>query len=60
MTIRGEQFYKKAALLYFMRRTNTPHSSLLAPNWREELSSSIKGRPDPRANPEPDSLHLFL
>ena len=43
-----------------MRRTNTPHSSLLAPNWREELSSSIHGRPAPRANLEPDSLHLFL
>ena len=50
-----------------MRRTNTPHSSLLtphssllAPNWREELSSSIHGRPAPRVHPEPDSLHLFL
>ena len=31
-----------------MRRTNTPHSSLLAPNWREELSSSIHGRPAPK------------
>ena len=42
-----------AALLIFMRRTNTPHSSLLTPNWREELSSAIKGRPAPWANPEP-------
>ena len=56
MTIRGEQFYKKAALLYFMRRT-TPVDPI---EPAEPLSPAIKGRPAPRANPEPDSLHLFL
>ena len=38
-----------------MRRTTTPHSSLLTSNWRVELSHAIKGQHSPRAtlNPEP-------
>ena len=51
-TFGHRHYFYFAALLYFMRRTSTPHSSLLTPHWRAELSAIIKGRPVPRANPE--------
>ena len=44
MTMRAKRYQNSAALLIFMRRTTTPHSSLLTPNWRVELSFPIKGR----------------
>ena len=60
MTMRAKRYQNSAALLIFMRRTTTPHSSLLTPhfsllipNWRVELSFPIKRRYAPEANPEP-------
>ncbi len=41
-------FQYSAALLYFY----APHSSLLTPHWRAELSAIIEGCPVPGANPE--------
>ena len=68
MTMRAKLYQNSAVLLLFMRRTTIPHSSLLTPNWRVELSNAIKGRHAPGANPEPlifpDSLcqtfYIFL
>ena len=60
MTMRAKRYQNSAALLIFMRRTTTPHSQLLTPNWRVELSHAIKGRHAPRANPEPINLNPFL
>ena len=47
MTMRAKRYQTSAALLLFMRRTTTPHSSLLTSNWRVELSHAINGRHAP-------------
>ena len=53
---RAKRYQNSAAILIFMRRTTTPNSSLLTPNWRVELSHALKGQHAPRATPEPSSI----
>ena len=56
MTMRAKRYRNSAARLSFMRRTTIPNSSFLI---RAELSSTIKGRHAPRANPAPRFNFLY-
>ena len=56
MTMRAKRYRNSAARLSFMRRTTIPNSPFLI---RAELSSTIKGRHAPRANPAPRCNFLY-